>query len=86
MIAASKPRRDTFLGEMKRPTGVQRQRMKGCRGEHERRRHGMETSLANHSFWLAREITLADICVFPALIRREDLGYERPSERTSLES
>jgi glutathione S-transferase len=37
----------------------------------------METSLATHSYLVGDRITLADICVLPALVRMEDLGYER---------
>jgi len=37
----------------------------------------MEARLAAHSYLVGGRITLADICVLPALIRMEDLGYER---------
>jgi glutathione S-transferase len=76
-LAASKPLRDKFLGEMDKKKGFSTQRMKDAETSIRKTTTRMETSLATSLYLVGDRITLADICVLPALIRMEDLGYER---------
>ena len=75
-LAAKKPLRDKFLGEMNKEKGFGVQRMKDAEASIRKTATRMETSLATHSYLVGGRITLADICVVPALVRMEDLGYE----------
>jgi glutathione S-transferase len=76
-LAAKKPLRDKFLGEMNKEKGFSLQRMKDAEASIRKTVTRMETPLATHAYLVGELLTLADICVFPALIRMEDLGYER---------
>lgn len=76
-LAASKPLRDKFLGEMKKEKGFSAQRLKDAEQSVRKTTVRMETSLSQNDFLLGSQLTLADICVFPSLIRMEDLGYQR---------
>jgi glutathione S-transferase len=75
-LAATKPLRDKFLGEMKKEKGFSVERMKEAEQSIRKTAARMETSLATQPYLVGDSVTLADICVLPALIRMEDLGYD----------
>ena len=76
-LAASKPLRNKFLGEMDKEKGFDVQRLKDAEQSIVKTTTRMEQSLKERDFLLGDKLTLADICVFPLLVRMEDLGYER---------
>ena len=75
-LAASKPLRDKFLGEMDKNTGFSVARMKEAEQSIRKTVARMETSLATNPYLLGEQLTLADICVLPLQIRMDDLGYD----------
>lgn len=76
-LAASKPLRDTFLGEMDKDKGFSEEKIKQAEQSIRKTVRRMEEVLKSQSFLIGDHMTLADICVLPALIRMEDLGYKR---------
>ena len=76
-LAASKPLRDKFLGEMQKEKGFSVQRLKDAEQSVRKTVLRMDTSLSKNEYLLGDKLTLADSCVLPPLIRMEDLGYER---------
>lgn len=75
-LAATKPLRDKFLSEMKKEKGFSIDRLREAEQSIRKTTARMEASLAGSPYLMGSELTLADICVFPLLIRMEDLGYD----------
>lgn len=76
-LAASKPLRDTFLGEMDKDKGFTEEKIKQAEQSVRKTVLRMESALKDRPFLLGERVTLADICVLPLLVRMEDLGYQR---------
>lgn len=76
LLAASKPLRDKFLGEMNKEKGFSVERLKEAEQSVRKTAARMDTKLSHSHFLVGVNVTLADICVLPALIRMEDLGYD----------
>jgi glutathione S-transferase len=74
-LAASKPVRDKFLGEMNKEKGFSIERLRQSEDSIRKTAMRMETVLKDSPYLVEGELTLADLCVLPLLIRMEDLGY-----------
>jgi glutathione S-transferase len=74
-VAASKPLRDKFLGEMDKDKGFSDEKIEQAEKSVRKTVVRMETKLKDRPYLLGESISLADICVLPPLIRMEDLGY-----------
>jgi glutathione S-transferase len=74
-LAASKPLRDKFLGEMKKEKGFSEERMKQAEDSVRKTALRMAQQLALTPYLMGESVTLADFAVLPAIIRMEDLGY-----------
>jgi len=75
-LAKSKPLRDTFLGEMDRQKGFSVDKLKQAEDSIRKTVTRMEPALVQADYLLGVEVSLADFCVLPAMIRMEDLGYD----------
>jgi len=75
-LAKSKPLRDKFLGEMDKHKGFSTERLKQAEDSIRKTVVRMEKPLFQSDYLLGNNLTLADFCVLPLLIRMEDLGYE----------
>jgi glutathione S-transferase len=75
-VASSKPLRDRFLGEMDKHKGFSSDRLKQAEDSIRKTVVRMEKPLFQSEYLLGNDLTLADFCVLPLLIRMEDLGYE----------
>jgi glutathione S-transferase len=76
-LAAAKPLRDTFLGQMDKDKGFSQDKIDQAERSIRKTVLRMAPALADQPYLMGEDYTLADICVVPALIRMEDLGYER---------
>jgi glutathione S-transferase len=76
-VATAKPLRDKFLGEMDKNNGFDDGKIEQSEKSVRKTVLRMETKLKDQPYLLGAEMTLADICVLPPLIRMEDLGYGR---------
>ncbi|WP_043286269.1 glutathione S-transferase family protein [Paraburkholderia oxyphila] len=74
-LAASKPVRDKFLGEMNKEKGFSIERLHQSEDSIRKTAARMETVLKDAPYLVDGKLTLADLCVLPLLIRMEDLGY-----------
>jgi glutathione S-transferase len=74
-LAASKPIRDKFLGEMDKDKGFSDEKIAQSMTSIRKTVQRMEGKLATQDYLLGSDLTLADICVLPPLIRMEDMGY-----------
>ena len=75
-LAKSKPLRDKFLGEMDKEKGFGSDKLMQAEASIRKTATRMEPSLAASGYLLGADVSLADFCVLPAMIRMEDLGYE----------
>jgi glutathione S-transferase len=75
-LAKSKPLRDKFLGEMDKQKGFSVEKLKQAEDSISKTVNRMEKRLSESEYLLGNDLTLADFCVLPLLIRMEDLGYE----------
>jgi glutathione S-transferase len=75
-LAKSKPLRDKFLSEMNKEKGFSIEKLKQAEDSIRKTVLRMEKVLCQSEYLLGKDLTLADFCVLPPLIRMEDLGYE----------
>jgi len=75
-LAKSKPLRDKFLGEMDKTQGFSTDKLKSAEDSIRKTVTRMEPALSANDYLLGPQLTLADFCVLPAMIRMDDLGYE----------
>jgi glutathione S-transferase len=75
-LAKSKPLRDKFLGEMDKEKGFSSDKLMQAEASIRKTATRMESSLGASDYLLGVDVSLADFCVLPAMIRMEDLGYE----------
>lgn len=75
-LAASKPLRDKFLGEMNKEKGFSADRLRAAEDSIRKTVMRMETPLSGSPYLLGDQLSLADFAVLPAIIRMDDLGYK----------
>jgi len=74
-LASSKPVRDKFLGEMDKEKGFSVEKLRQAEDSIRKTATRMESALAHSEYLMGAQVTLADFCVLPLLVRMEDLGY-----------
>lgn len=75
-LAASKPLRDKFLGEMNKEKGFSVDRLWAAEDSICKTVMRMETPLSGSPYLLGDQLSLADFAVLPAIVRMDDLGYD----------
>jgi glutathione S-transferase len=75
-LARLKPLRDKFLGEMDKEKGFSVEKLRQAEDSIRKTAARMESALAQTEYLMGANVTLADFCVLPLLVRMEDLGYE----------
>ncbi|HUC65236.1 MAG TPA: glutathione S-transferase family protein [Stellaceae bacterium] len=75
-LARSKPLRDKFLGEMDKEKGFSGEKLRQAEDSIGKTAARMEAALAQTDYLMGAQVSLADFCVLPLLVRMEDLGYE----------
>ncbi|HZB91514.1 MAG TPA: glutathione S-transferase family protein [Stellaceae bacterium] len=75
-LARSKPLRDKFLGEMDKEKGFSVEKLRQAEDSIRKTAMRMEAALAQTEYLMGAQVTLADFCVLPLLVRMEDLGYD----------